>query len=69
MEKKRGSRISKKQIDILINYIQENQIMLSGKLNQKDQANVSKKWEELANMLNTSGGAKKNVVQWKKVVY
>ncbi|GLV37481.1 hypothetical protein CBL_10553 [Carabus blaptoides fortunei] len=39
--------------------------MISAKLTQKDHANISKKWEELAHIVNNSG-AKKNVAQWKK---
>lgn len=62
------SRATAEQLSALATFVAENQKIehtkFSASFTKKDQ---KKKWEEIAEKLNTMPGAKKTLAQWKKV--
>lgn len=67
--KKRGPRTTKKQIEIIVEFLQTNNILLKGKLEPKEIAIAKQKWHEMSELLNSCGqGPIKTTEQWKKVV-
>lgn len=67
MKKNRCSRISARQLDLMVTYMEANEDLRDGKLNSyftKDER--KRKWNELAKILNAEGSAVKSAEQWKK---
>lgn len=62
MEKKRGARMTKVQINLFIDYLCANKIMLDA-----NNSMCKIKWQELTELLNMESGARKTVAQWKLV--
>lgn len=67
-KKKRSARTTKKQIEIIISFLEENKILLQGKVEPRDISKLKSKWDELGLLLNSSGkGPVKTTDQWKHV--
>ncbi|XP_044746587.1 uncharacterized protein LOC123308105 [Coccinella septempunctata] len=64
----RSARMTKKQKQLLISYLEVNKEMLKFKHPIIELPTIKKKWEELALMLNNEPGANKTVKQWKEAL-
>lgn len=66
---KRAPRTTKKQLELMIDFINENKIIVQfDKENPNDFKTYNEKWMELSETLNRSGlGPIKNLRQWKRV--
>lgn len=68
--KKRGKRTTSDQMAILIDYLENNKILITGKSHPMNTGEVENKWDELVELLNsTKNGAIKDKKQWKNVRY
>lgn len=66
--KKRGKRVTNEQRKIMVDFVSENQIILSGKCHPLQTKELDEKWAQLSELLNSeTDGAKKDVTQWKHV--
>lgn len=67
--RKRNARTTKQQIDVIVNFLEDNKILIQGKVEPKDLQKVEALWVELTSLLNGTGkGPKRSVDEWKTVV-
>jgi hypothetical protein len=64
---KRSSRTTQEQYSIILNFLEENKIMLLGKTPITEKKVIDNLWHDLATQLNESRGLNKTVEQWKRV--
>lgn len=69
MESERQINLSnKRQIEILLKYMENNQDLAKGYLNSENgKAKLKNKWKELSEKLNANGPPKKTVNEWRRV--
>lgn len=69
MSGSRSKRMTKKQKQMLVEYLEQNKELMVSDMNPLLVNYVQKKWEKLAELLNDEdvGGCKKTVKQWKVV--
>lgn len=65
--KKRGKRTTTEQMTIMVDYLQKNKIMITGKCHPLNTGELEGNWDELVNLLNKANGARKDKKQWKSV--
>ncbi|KAK4880370.1 hypothetical protein RN001_008516 [Aquatica leii] len=63
--KKRGKKTSLEQMEAIINFINCNNIIISGKCHPMRTDELESKWKELVEVLNNLNGARKDLKQWK----
>lgn len=55
-------------MEIMVDFLKNNSIMVSGKCHPLKTKEIEEKWDELVNVLNLEGnGARKDKKQWKAV--
>lgn len=59
--KKRGKKTSYNQMEIIVDFIKNNKIILSGKCHPLHTKHLEESWEKLINILNTVDGAKLSI--------
>ncbi|VEN47211.1 unnamed protein product [Callosobruchus maculatus] len=66
----RSKRTTKTQMEILINFLDENRVAVTQKMHPLKTDEVEKKWDEIVVILNNvENGAKKDKKQWKNFLY
>lgn len=66
----RGKKTTKTQMELIVNYLEKNNTIVSGKTHPLDAKQIERDWEELTGLLNSvEFGAKKDVKQWKTVSF
>lgn len=64
----RSKKTTKEQMELLIQFIESNRILVSGKCHPMKSHELEEKWDEVTNLLNsTESGARKDKKQWKAV--
>lgn len=63
-----GKYMSEEQKTIIVQFIEENSQMIRNSFtNEFTNKQQHKLWEDLASLLNSCGGARKSILQWKRV--
>lgn len=62
----RAPRVTHEQIQMLVNYLENNRNMLSGKCHPNNTSEIDAHWKKVTILMNTCRGAKKSVEEWKR---
>ncbi|CAG9816542.1 unnamed protein product [Phaedon cochleariae] len=66
----RNKKTNKAQMEMIVNFLEQNRVLVTGKTHPLNPSELDDKWEELTVLLNTvENGARKEKKQWKTYLY
>lgn len=64
----RNKKTNKSQMEVIVNFLEQNRVLVTGKTHPLNPGELDDKWEELTVLLNSvENGARKEKKQWKTV--